>query len=155
MGKPPLTPRGQNQSSGCPRGLAALLARCVTCPASPAGPIWGLWLRLAPLLSGFCCLPSSLAQSAPSFWPRPRLGISPALGCQLSTGSGDPAQLGSHCSRSSTAQKHRLKVEYQNIQPVAVCPGVPLPTLPQEPPGEGHVCVRLTKTNTDMDGGLS
>lgn len=40
-----------------------------------------------------CCLPSSLAQSAPSFWLRPRLGINPALGCQLSTGSGDPAQL--------------------------------------------------------------
>lgn len=81
MGKPPLTPRGQNQSSGCPRGLAALLARCVTCPASPRrshlGPLASacpppLWLLLSPLLSCPIC-PILLASPTPGNQPSIRL----------------------------------------------------------------------------------
>lgn len=108
--------------------LAPLLAHCVMCPPWPSPSHLGPLASALPSSLALCCLPSSLAQSAPSFWPRPRLGINPALGCQLSTGSGDSARLQSYCSRSSTAQKHRLKVKCLNIHPVAVrthLPGAP------------------------------
>lgn len=58
-----------------------------------------------PSSPALCGLPSSPAQSAPSFWPRPRLGLGPALAASC------PQVQGTRPSSEPLCQKHRLQVK--------------------------------------------
>lgn len=81
----------------------------------PASPIWTLRLWPPPLLFG--SLQSYLSSSiCPFLLASACLGLSPGLGCQLSTGSGDPAQLPSPIP-GVAEPRSRLKREYPNLLP--------------------------------------